>query len=140
MVRFNFAKVLCKPDRVAFVNQINSVYEISLTGIAVYIYIKLGTKKILMNFGNCPIHCDSSLRNFANWIDLVYEGHSVWFTKYLSEIESHHLGYEPKYEIPKSGLRNIYFVNQILEANTNSKIWFTKAITKWISLIEIIIS
>ena len=27
MVRFNFAKVLCKPDRVAFVNQIDSVCE-----------------------------------------------------------------------------------------------------------------
>ena len=32
---------------------------------------------------------------FGNWNNLVSEGHFVWFTKDLSEIESHLLGYEP---------------------------------------------
>ena len=64
MVRFNFAKVLCNPDKVAFGNQIVSVCELFANwNHSVYIYI----------YTAVPVYEIRKLDHFVNQYWLVYE-------------------------------------------------------------------
>ena len=57
---------------------------------------------------------------FANWTDLVSEGHFVRFTKDLSEIEHHHLGYEPNTKFQNLGYEKIISI-RLKSAKLNKK-------------------